>query len=94
MGNEVVAKQTQKAWPKVREVVEYWQPLLKSKQPGQGNPENYKSFQELLSCNNDDLVPLKFAFLEEFAKKLNKFLRRFQANAPMVPFLADTIETI
>ena len=85
--NEIVAKQAWKAWPKVTEFAEYWQPR-------QGMPDNHKSFHVLLSCNNDDLVPLKFAFFEEIAHKLNKCLRRFQTDAPMVPFLADTTEEI
>ena len=89
MENEVVAKRAQKAWPKVT-----WQSLQESKQPGQGKPENDKSLQLLLSYNNYDLVPLKFAFFEEISYKLSNFLRRFQTDAPMLPFLADTIEEI
>ena len=69
------------------EVVEYWQFLPKLKQPLQRKPEN--NFQVLLSCNNKDLVPLKFTFFEEIAHKLNKFLRRFQRDAPMVHFLTE-----
>ena len=57
----IVTKQAQKAWPKVMEVVEYWQSLSKLKQPRQGKPEN--SIE----------VPLKFAFFEEIARKLGKF---------------------
>ena len=53
-----------------------------------------KSFQVLLSCNNDDLVPLKFAFFKEIAHNLDKALRKFQTDVPMVPFLADRIEEI
>lgn len=56
--------------------------------------ELHKSFQVLLSYNNDNLFPLKFAFFEEIAHKLNKFLRRFRIYPPMTPFLADKIEDI
>ena len=90
--NEVVAKLAEKAWPKVMEAFEYWQ--SPSKQPGQGKPENNKSFQMLLSCSSEGLIPLKFAFFEEITHKLNKSSRRFQTDAHMVPFLADTIEEI
>ena len=48
----------------------------------------------VLSCNNDDLGPLKFALFEETTQKLTKFLKKFQADAPMELFLADTNEKI
>ena len=78
--NEVVAKWAQKAWPKDRGC---WV-----------KPEYKKSFQVVLSCNNDDLGPLKFALFEETTQKLTKFLKRFQTDAPMELFLADTNEKI
>ena len=48
----------------------------------------------VVSCNSDDLVPLKFAHFKEIAYKLNKFLRTFQTNASMLPFLVHVIEKI
>lgn len=92
--NEVIAKRTQKALLKVVEVNEYWQSLTKWKKPGQGKHENNKSFQVLLSCSNDDLVLQKFVFFEKITHKQNIFLRRFRTDAPIVPFLADTIQEI
>lgn len=60
----------------------------------QGKPKYNKNFQVVLSCNNDDLGPLKFALFEETTQKLTKFLKRFQTDAPMELFLADTNEKI
>ena len=37
--DEVVARRAQVVWPKLVEVLRYWQSLPKSKQPGQGKPE-------------------------------------------------------
>ena len=67
-------------WPKLVEVVRYWQSLLKSKQPGQGKSDGNKSYQCLASSYSDALVPLRLAFFEEVAKRLNKFVRRFQTD--------------
>ena len=81
-------------WPKLIEVVRYWHSLPKRKQPGQGKPDGNKSYQRLASSCLDPLVPLKLAFFEKVAKKLNKFLWRFQTDSPMVSFLVDTIQEI
>ena len=81
-------------WPKLVEFVRYWQSLPKTKQPGQGKPEGSKSHQCLASSFSDALLPLRLAFFEEVAKKLIKFLRRFQTDSPVVSFLVDTIEEI
>ena len=92
--NEIVARRAQVIWPKIVEVVKYWKTLPKSKQPGQGKPEINKSYQTLLKNYTDPMVLLRLTFFEEVSRKLNKFRRRFQADAPMAPFLVDTIEEV
>ena len=72
--NEVVVRRAQVVWPKLVEVVRYWQSYPKRKQPGQGKPDGNKSYQHLASSCSDALVSLRLAFFEEVAKKLNKFL--------------------
>ena len=47
--NEVVARRAQVVWPKLVEIVRYWQSLPKSKQPGQGKPGGNKSYGRLAS---------------------------------------------
>ena len=89
-----MARRAQVIWPKIVEVVKYWKTLPKSKQPGQGKPEKNKSYQTLLKNYTDPMVLPRLAFFEEVSRKLNKFLRRFQTDAPMVPFLVDTIEEV
>ena len=71
--NEVAAGRGQVVWPKLVEVVRYWQALQKSKQPGQGKPDGKTTYQRLASSCFDVPVALRLAFLEEVAKKLNKF---------------------
>ena len=68
--------------------------MAKHKQPGRGDPKQNKSYQVLLNNVKNPLVPLYFRFFEEIASKLNGFLRRFQTDNPMVPFLVDSLETI
>ena len=72
----------------------YWHGLRKSKQPGKGDPKKNKSYHALLQNHTNPLVPLYFKFFESIAAKLNGFLRRFQSDAPMVPFLVNTLEEI
>ena len=67
-------------WPKLVEVVRYWHSLPKSKQPGQGNPDGNNSYQSIASSYSDALVPLRLVFIEEVAKRLNKFIRRSQTD--------------
>ena len=84
--NAAVAKRAFNIWPKIVTIVDYWHGFPKSKQPGKGDPKKNKSYHAL--------VPLYFKFFESIAAKLNGFLRRFQSDAPMVPFLVNTLEEI
>ena len=49
-----------------------------------------KNFQWLKSMIHDPLLPAKHNFFELVSDKLNAFLRGFQTNKPMVPFIPDT----
>ena len=68
--------------------------LPKSKQSRKGDPKKNKRYHVLLQNHTNPLVPLYFKFFESIAAKLNGFLRRFQSDAPMVPFLVNTLEEI
>ena len=63
-----------------------------SKQPGKGDLEKHKSYGALVRYHKNLMVPLMIIFFQEVAEKLNSFLKRFQTDSPMVPFLADAIE--
>ena len=92
--NAAVAKRAFNIWPKIVAIVDYWHGLTKSKQPGKGDPKKNKSYHVLQQNHTNPLVPLYFKFFESIAAKLNGFLRRFQSDAPMVPFLVSTLEEI
>ena len=49
-----------------------------------------KGFQYLKSMIHDPLLPAKLKFFKMVSSKLNTFLRGFQTNKPMVPFITDT----
>ena len=68
--------------------IEYLNKLVKSKQP-QG-----KSFSILQEAIKDPLMAAKFKLVEFVAGKLNLFLRGFQTDQPMVPFLAEVLKDI
>ena len=92
--NAAVAKRAFNISPKFVAIVDYWHGLPKSKQPGKGDPKKKKSYHVLLQNHTNPLVPLYFKFFESIAAKLNGFLRRFQSDAPIVPFLVNTLEEI
>ena len=48
----------------------------------------------LLSKFKDQLITTKFQFFEEIVAKISIFLKRFQTDAPMVSFLADTLDEL
>ena len=92
--NELVATRALVVWPKVVEVVIFWLTLPKSKQPGKGDLEKHKSYGTLARYHKNLMVPLMIIFSQEVAEKLNSFLKRFQTDSPMVPFLPDAIERL
>ena len=52
-----------------------------------------KSFLFLKKAD-DTLIQAKMNFLELLSSKLNKLLRGFQTDQPIIPFLAETLETL
>ena len=68
--------------------------IAKSREPGGGDPKTNKSYHVLLSKCKDQLITTKFQFFKETAAKMNIFLKRFQTDAPMMPFLVDTLHKL
>lgn len=64
--------------------------LKKSAQPNSKN----KSFQTLKSMVRDPLISAKLKFFAMVSGKLNVFLRGFQTDKPMIPFMADVLGDI
>ena len=84
--NENVAKRARNVCPKDVTVVGYWRGLKKSKQPGQGKPDNNTTYDHLCLSHKGILVPLKIQFFEGIARDLNACLLIFQSGKPMAIF--------
>ena len=92
--NEPVARKARLIWPKIIEIIKYWQSLPKRKQPGQGKQGQNTSYDHLVTAVKDPIITVKMLFFEEIARKLNEFLVVFQTNKPMAPFLTETLEAL
>ena len=79
--NEDCVRRVELIWPEVKKFIAYLKDQPKPKQP------QSSSFQILLQAVEDPYIPAKLKILEYVAGKLNKYLRGFQTDQPMVPFL-------
>ena len=86
--NECCLNRAEAIWQCFVKFIEYLNKLVKSKQP-QG-----KSFSILQEAIKDPLMAAKFKLVEFVAGKLNLFLRGFQTDQSMVPFLAEVLKDI
>ena len=81
-------EQKELLWDGYVKFLKYVIPLSKSRQP-QG-----KSCNILKDAFNDPLMKAKLKLLEFASNKLNKFLRGYQTDQPMVPFLCNSLKEI
>ena len=72
----------------VRKVVQFWDKLMKWKQP------NSKSYSNLKNGLDDPLIHAKLNFFSYVAYITEPFLKKFQADKPMVPFLFFELKAI
>ena len=68
-------------WPSVFKCVTYWKSLSRSRRP------QIKSYERLVECYSDPLVPAKLHFFSFVAGIFEPYLTRFQTDAPMIPFM-------
>ena len=73
-----------------KKFVTYVSSLKKSKLPDVNN----KSWQRLKGMIHDPILPAKLKFFEMVSEKLNAFLKGFQTDKPMVPFLSAILRDI
>ena len=88
--NEDCARKAESLLDGYKKFVTYVSSLKKSKQPDANN----KSWQRLKAMIHDPILPAKLKFFEMVSEKLNVFLRGFQTDKPMVPFMATTLGDI
>ena len=87
--NEMIASRAISLWESIAQLMKEY--MLK---PASKRPKNNVSFDNLVASYIDILIPVKLHIFQDIAAMLNTFLVKFQSNAPLVPFLADTLEHI
>ena len=89
--NETCLRRADQIWPAFIKFIKYMEKLPKSKQPAKGEG---KQFLLLRKQVDSSLIQAKMKFMEYVASLLNEFLRAFQTDKPMVPFMAETLHTL
>ena len=86
--DENVATKAVEIWPNIVQVIKHYEGLAPSK-----CPRNKKSYI-LFKHADDKLMPAKLQFFLDVSHILSEFLRGFQTNSPMTPFLFGSVETM
>jgi hypothetical protein len=81
--NVMVAERALKVWPHVKQFIKSL--LAEKKAP------NTKSFEFLQNCLNDHFLTARIECFISIAKTLQPFLKKFQSDAPMLPFMAHEL---
>lgn len=75
-------------WENVVKTIKEFLSLAKSKRP------KNKSYKVLVDNHNDKTVPIKFQLFKDIGLILQSFLKVFQTDQPMIPFLSDVLENM
>ena len=86
--DKMVTEKLIKLWPNMIKVFDFWNILCKPKQPCSKSYENTKKGIE------DPLTMAKLHFLSFVARLLQPFLKVFQGDGLMIPFLCNNIRSI
>ena len=87
--NEDTAEKAILVWPYIVPFIKHFLALCSSKRS-----KNNKSFDKLAQSVNAKLMIIKLTFFKEVAHLLNEFLRPFQMDNPVVPFLCDLLRRL
>ena len=85
--DEPVASRALSVWEYVVTVIKHFQTLTSSKQP-----KNNKSYDVLVQFHKDNTMILKFQFFKDIANILSAYLKQFQTDKPVMPFVSDVLE--
>ena len=75
-------------WPNVEKLVTFWEQLPKSKRP------KSKSYESIKAAAHDVLTVAKLEFFSYVASIVEPFLKCYQTDKPMVPFLYFDLKTL
>ena len=87
--NEDVAGRAISVWDQHVDVIGHYTKLSASKQP-----KNNSSYDTLRENINDKLMKVNVHIFKDIAHKMNKYLKIFQTDAPMVPFMDDVLDSL
>ena len=87
VGDESVAACAIDVWPNIVQLIKHLKSLFQSQQP------KNKSYDCLLKHHVDNLM-CQFQFFQDVAGILSEFLKQFQTDRPVLPFLSDILEYI
>ena len=79
--NRAVAERAISIWPNIVKMCKFWARFAKSKQP------QSKSYKTLKTAVTDQFMIIKFEFFNFVAGMLEPFLRMYQTDSPMIPFM-------
>ena len=79
--NRAVAERAISIWPNIVKMCKFWARFAKSKQP------QSKSYETLKTAVTDQFMIIKFEFFNFVAGMLEPFLRMYQTDSPMIPFI-------
>ena len=89
--NEICLERASSIWHDFIKFVKYLNGEPKSKQPGKGEGKQWLLLRQKIE---DPLMPARMKLFEYVSSLLNEFLRGFQTDQPMVPFLCETLGSI
>ena len=87
--NEPVTERGIDVLDNVKAVIEYY-----AREPPSKRPKDNNSYKTLVENQTDLLMKVKMCVFKDLSHKMNTFLTLFQSDAPMVPFLSDTLERL
>ena len=86
--NKIVAERLIEIWPNIMKLVNHWLGLKKSDRPSS------KSFFTVSSAVDDILLPAKLSFFSFIAGILEPYLKAYQTEKPMLPFLYTDLKQL
>ena len=87
--DEPVAIRAIGVWENIVNVIKHFQTLCKSKQPA-----NNKSYATLVTHHTDVFMKVKLQFFVDVASIMSSYLKQFQRDNPMLPFVPEILESL
>ena len=87
-GKKKVADRLIEIWQNIKKLIQFWAKLPKSKQP------TCKSYKNVKDAVEDPFVITKLTFFSFISRIVEPYLKMFQSDKPMVPFLYFELKSV